>query len=96
MSVPRLTTLILGVIQFLLGSVGFWGVYLYLVEPTENQSRYQFLYMPAWMYIFSIPLLIVSAIVYRKCSQEMRGIERLLLIIGFALPLLSLLCAMLV
>jgi hypothetical protein len=96
MSGLRITTIALGVIQFLFGIVGFRGVYSYLVESLENPSRYQFLYIPAWMFIFSIPLLIASALAYRQCSREMFRAERVLLNIGFSLPLLALICAMLV
>ncbi len=77
----------LGIAQAFLGMFGFYGVFLYLAEPTSNNSRYQLLFLPFWGFLFALPLLIVSALLYRKCHAEMSPPERWAFNIGCLLPI---------
>jgi hypothetical protein len=88
-----LITNLLGFLQLLLGAYGLWGIYLYAVEPTTNHSRYQFLYAPAWTFVFALPLLLIAAFLYRKAKAEMTTLERYLFNVGCALPLIALAAA---
>jgi len=76
----------LGIAQAFLGAFGFHGVFLYLVEPTSNNSRYQFLFIPIWSCLLALPLLIISALIYRKCKTEFPSLERWVFNIGCLLP----------
>lgn len=77
----------LGIVQALLGVLGFYGVYLYLVEPTSNNSRYQCLFIPVWCFLFALPLLIIAAVLYRRGNVTMSLLERWVFNIGCLLPI---------
>jgi cytochrome c biogenesis protein CcdA len=85
---------LLGFTQLLFGAFGFFGVYLYLVDSNENPSRYQALFIPVYSFIFAVPILLLSALLYRRCKSEMRVAERWLFNIGCAIPLVALAVAM--
>lgn len=86
-SVSRTVTQVLACVQGLLAGLGFLGVFAYLTEDRRNPSRYQFLFVPAWTFLLALPLLIISAILYRRCRAQMTSVERWVFIIGCALPL---------
>jgi len=79
---------LLAFLQLLLGILGCFGIYSYLMEPVENSSRYQLLFIPVWCWIFSLPLLLITAFLYRRCKSELTSLERWLVNVGCALPLL--------
>ncbi len=76
----------LGIAQAFLGAIGFFGISLYLAEPTSNGSRYQALFLPAWCFLFALPLLTIAAVLYRRCNIEMSSWERTAFNIGCLLP----------
>ena len=86
----RALTNAFGIAQACLGVFGFYGVYQYLVEPAGNNSRYQFLFIPALCCIYSLPLLIISALLYRKCKDDFSAVERWAFNIGCLLPFAAL------
>lgn len=90
----RGTCFVLACLQLLLGAFGFFGVFCFLIEPLENTSRGQLLTVPVYTFLVAVPLLIVSAIFYRRCKLEMTMAERWLFKIGCALPILALAVAL--
>lgn len=76
--------------QLLLGGLGFLGVFSYLADDHSNPSRYQFLFVPAWAFIFALPLLVIAAVLYRRCRNQMMPLEQWAFNIGCALPLVAL------
>ena len=77
----------LGIAQALLGAFGFFGIFSYLAEPTSNGSRYQALFLTLWCFLFALPLLILAAVLCRRCKVEMSSLERWVFNIGCLLPL---------
>lgn len=86
----RILTQLLALAQLLLGGFGFLGIFSYLTDDRSNLSRYQHLFAPAWAFIFAIPLLIISALLYRRFRARMMPVERWVFNIGCALPLVAL------
>ncbi len=84
-SITNLLALALGS----LGGFGVVGVASYLVEPATNSSRYQFLFLPVWSFILSVPLLIAAAYCYRRCRAEMSLVEKIVFNLCCLLPLVT-------
>jgi hypothetical protein len=92
----RISAQLFAFAQLLLGGFGFLGVFLYLADDRSNPSRYQSLFVPAWAFIFAIPLLIISALLYRNCRDQMMPLERWVFNFGCSLPLVAFAIAILV
>lgn len=86
----RIGAQLIAVAQLMLGGTGLLGVLSYLADDRSNPSRYQYLFVPAWAFVFAIPLLIVSALLCRRCWIQMTSLERWALTIGCALPIVAL------
>jgi hypothetical protein len=81
--------LVLGFLQTALGVLGFVGVASYLAEAATNPSRYQFLLLPLWCFLFAVPLLIVSALLYRKAAAQITRLQRWCFTAACVLPICS-------
>jgi hypothetical protein len=81
---------VLGFAQALLGGVGFAGIACYFAEPATNNSRHQLLFVPVWRFIYAVPLLIVSALVYRRFRTRMSRLGRWIFNTGCLLPIVAL------
>ena len=83
----------LGFAQLLLGCFGFLGTYEYIIDSPENLSRYQYLLLPMYMFVFAIPLLVLAAFIYRRCRSDMSRPGRFVFNLGCALPVASVIAA---
>lgn len=90
----RSLLVLLGFAQLLLGAFGLFGFYQYFVEPVENVYRYQLIFIPYMAFALAVPLLIISAPLYRRCRRSMTSTERWVVNVGCLLPLLALAAAM--
>lgn len=87
-------TWILASIQLMIGSFGMLGVVSYATGAAENPSRYQSLFVPLFMFVLSVPILILSASVYRRARPHMKASDKLWFNTCSLVPILALIAAM--
>jgi hypothetical protein len=76
-------------LQIVLGLIGFFGVFAYLAEPSSNSSRYQLLLLPSWAFLLAVPLLIWSAVIYRRGRSDLSTTGQWWIFIGCAMPVIA-------
>jgi len=71
----RIGVSVFGLIQFGIGQLSIGAIGSYIADTDANPSRYQFLIVPIFMWILSIPVLVASVFVYRHARRSLTALE---------------------
>ncbi|MCM2373590.1 hypothetical protein [Aporhodopirellula aestuarii] len=77
---PRFLVWTLRVVTLLLiplGLLGSLGAFALLTGDPENPEAYEVIIAPVYAWLFSIPVLIVCLLVYRKCRRDISLADKL-------------------
>lgn len=77
--------------QALAGGLSLACLYAYLNESDANPSRYQYLFVPVYIWLMLIPVLAIAAWVYRFVHPRMSWWERTCFVCFLFLPTISVL-----
>lgn len=80
-----------GLIHLFAGGLSLSCLFSYLRDTDSNPSRYQLLQGPFILWAMLLPVLLVSAFVYRHGSAEMSGWERASFGVCVLLPTIAIL-----
>jgi hypothetical protein len=72
------------------GTFGLSGFWAYVQEPLENQSGYQCLYIPVFMMLPSVPVALITFVLYMIYKSQVSKAEACLVAVGCAMPVLCL------